>query len=70
MSCFGNHYDKKTFFYFTLAIEAFFLIAMIVEFITDYTEEGEDAPTRDIAKIVRRYLKGSFAMDFIPIIPL
>ena len=46
------------------------MIAMVIEFITDYTEEGEDAPTKDFGKIVRRYLKGSFAMDFIPIIPL
>ena len=55
---------------FTLAIEIFFLVAMIIEFITDYTEEGDEVPTKDLHKIVKRYLKNGFILDFIPLFPI
>jgi len=50
--------------------ESFFVFAMVIEFITDYTEEGDEVPTRDFSKIVRRYLKHGFVMDFIPLFPI
>ena len=43
---------------------------MAIEFITDYTEEGEEVPTKDLKKIMRRYLKKGFVMDFIPLFPI
>ena len=70
ISCFGNHYDPHTFWISTLIFETFFAVAMIVEFITDYTDEGNEAPTRDFHKIAKRYLKDGFVLDFIPLFPL
>ena len=70
MACFGNHYDEDLFFMVTAVFESFFLVAMLIEFITDYTEEGDEAPTRDFHKIVKRYLKDGFVLDFIPLFPI
>ena len=70
MACYGNEYSREMFFYCTLFIELFFLLSMFIEFITDYTEEGDEAPTRHIGKIAKRYLKNGFVMDFIPLFPI
>jgi hypothetical protein len=70
MACYGNEYSREMFFYCTLIIELFFSLAMIIEFITDYTEEGDEVPTKNISKIMKRYLKNGFVMDFIPLFPI
>ena len=56
-------------------MEAFFLVAMIVKFLTDYREEeGDDVNNpsiKDLKKIARRYMKSiNFKVDFISLVPL
>lgn len=57
-------YDLDTTF-FTV-----FTISMILNCLTEYYENaGDTTPQRDIAKIVSRYLKGSFFLDFLAWLP-
>ena len=70
LTCYGDHYDKKTIDLTVIIIEVFFLFNMLLKFITDYTEEGEKFPVKDWFKITTRYLKNGFITDLIPLIPL
>ena len=70
LACYGNHFDTKSISLYVLLVEVFFLVNMIVKFLTDYTEEGEKFPVRDLLKIMKRYLKNGFMIDLIPLIPL
>jgi len=56
--------------YTELTFEGIFLVTLLVNFITDYMEDGNPTPVRDLNKICQRYLKGQFIFDFIPLIPL
>ena len=55
-----------------IVFEIVFVLDIIVNMILSYTEEGtgNDVPVRSIFKISKRYLKGRFIFDLIPIIPL
>ena len=53
-----------------LAFEFFFFTDMTLKFLKSYTKDGETVPTIDLGKIARRYLRGNFALDFIPLIPI
>lgn len=60
---------------FVWSMEAFFLIAMIIKFLTDYREEeGDDVNNpsiRDLKKIAKRYMATiRFKVDFIALVPL
>ena len=70
LTCYGDHYEYETVDLVVIIIEIFFLVNMLVKFITDYTEEGEKFPVKDWIKIAKRYLKNGFITDLIPIIPL
>lgn len=50
--------------------ECMFAVDIILKFLKSFTKDGETMPTIDLAKIAQRYLKGQFALDFIPLIPL
>lgn len=55
---------------YQMFFEIFFLFGMIKSFITDYIEDGEIVPVRDLIKIGQRYInRGSFLLDFITIFP-
>lgn len=51
-------------FFFTV-----FTIAIILNFIKSYKNEGESTPTKDHAKIANRYFKGNFGVHFITWLP-
>ena len=42
---------------------------MISKFFVEFTVEGDTMPTRNINKIIYRYLTTNFIIDFIPLIP-
>jgi len=46
-----------------------FTITIIVNFITDYTPQGETQPVRNLEKIAKRYLRGNFMYDFVAWFP-
>jgi hypothetical protein len=46
-----------------------FALNILVRFITEFTPEGSPTPTRELSKIAVRYLKTTFPMEFITIIP-
>lgn len=52
------------------SFEGIFLVSLLLNFITDYKEDGNPNPVRDLNKISMRYLKGQFTYDIIPLIPL
>ena len=63
----GNHHLRGV---VTICFELFFLFMMIINFITDFTRQGENKPVRNLHQISMRYLKGDFLMDLIPLLPL
>lgn len=50
-------------------VECSFCIQMIANFLTDFTVEGENYPTRDFNKIAKNYIKNDFLVDFIALLP-
>ena len=53
-----------------LCLESVFFVAILMSFITSYTDEYTGNVVKDIPKIVDRYLHGNFVFDFITIFPL
>ena len=43
---------------------------MYTKFTTDFIHDGDTVPERDLAVIAKRYLKGDFIWDLIPLLPL
>ena len=64
------HPDEGWWLRTELIYELIFLVDIGVNVITEYYEEGAPNPTRDISSIIIRYLKSTFILDLIPIIPL
>ena len=53
-----------------IVIEAQFLFDMLLNFLTEYVQDGETEPVRDLSRISKRYLKQEFLSDLIPLLPL
>jgi hypothetical protein len=51
-----------------LVIELVFLIHLLLQFILEYKEEG-DEPVNDPFKIANHYFYGTFAFDLVALIP-
>lgn len=51
-------------------MESFFLISMMLNFLTDYIPDGSNIPVRDIQSISIRYIKSGFIFDIIPLLPI
>ena len=50
--------------------EIYFSFSICFRFFTDYTEEGDTLPERNLHKISKRYFYSwSFVIDLIPLIP-
>ena len=49
---------------------AIFTLDIFINFITEYRDIGETIPCRDLEKISKRYIRGSFVVDMIAWIPL
>ena len=54
---------------FDLFIEMFFILDIIVNFLTEYQTEENFHPIRDIIKIAENYIKGFFFIDLISCFP-
>ena len=52
-----------------MAIEFSFVVNLLVNFLVDFTVEGESNPTKDFNAIANRYVKGEFKRDIFAIIP-
>ena len=68
IACFGLDPERRLYiacFFF----EAFFLIFMIIHFLTDFTREGENIPVSDIGDIAYHYFETDFLSDLIPLLP-
>ena len=46
-----------------------FTISILIKLLKDYKISGSTEPVRDLSKITKRYLFGTFWIDFIPWIP-
>jgi len=70
-ACYGHgEYDRTTSeIWVEGSFELFFLISFIKNFLTDFTPEGEHHPVRKLSRIFKKYIKGYFFLDFIPLIP-
>ena len=62
--------DTRFLEYYSHYIELFFLITIILGFITDFKKPGEHVAEKKLSVISKRYLKQDFLLDFIPIIPI
>lgn len=70
MAAFENPEHGTTLFDLFLFYEIIFLVAFMLNFLVEYTPKGEEKPVREYKKIAWNYLKGNFALDFIPLVPL
>lgn len=70
MAAFENPEPGTNLFKLFISYEIIFLVAFLLNFLVEYTPKGEEKPVRDIKSIAWNYLKGNFALDFIPLIPL
>ena len=74
LSCFGfTVNDPLSHFWIHIFFEGIFLIAIGLNFITEYSNlgpDGETKPVRDLGKIASNYMKGDFWPEFIVWIPL
>ena len=70
MAAFEDPHPESVMFVMMWVFESVFLISMVLNFLVEYRNEGEERPIRDIVKIGHRYLKGAFANDLVPLIPL
>lgn len=66
---FGDSLAKEDLFLMSSIIEVYFCLSMYVNFVTDYVPDGQIEPVRNLVQISKRYLKGDFIMQFIPLIP-
>lgn len=55
---------------FSFYLEIFFVITMILEFITDFKKPGEHVHEKDLKVIMKKYLSSHFIIDLIPLLPL
>ena len=62
-----SHFDL--FFNIDITFEAIFLVAMLLEFITDFKTGSQQKVNRDLLSISKKYIKGNLLYDFIAIIP-
>ena len=69
MACFDFTNSETSYFYTMLGLEIYFLIVIILRFITDFKKEGELVATRDFVSGAKHYLKNGFIMDLIPTLP-
>ena len=55
-----------------IIFETVFTLDILTNFVLSYTDvgSGSDFPVRDVVKIAKRYFKGRFFWDLLPIIPL
>lgn len=53
-----------------IVLESLFVFDMLLNFLTEFYQDGEIEPVRDLARISKRYLKAGFVSDLIPLLPL
>lgn len=71
IACFRYHEGHATNFIATATVfELIFLIHMLLQFLVEFTPEGNKVPITDLSKISMNYINGDFVWDFIPIIPV
>jgi phosphatidylglycerophosphate synthase len=75
LACFGEESVRIEYRHsMQILFEVFFLISIVIFFITEYTDmspDGDPMPIRDLSKIARNYRdNGSFYIDFITILPI
>lgn len=67
---FGSH--DSTFATANYLYEAIFIMAIGIEFITDFPKKGTGSTgvnVRDLSQIASRYAKGNLAFDVFPLVP-
>jgi len=70
IAAFGIPHVDHILYLIYVIYESIFLISLILNFFVEFKPDGQSFPVRDLAKIALRYLRTSFIMDFIPLIPL
>lgn len=70
MAAFNSPKPEDDLFKVMLYFEFIFVCEIIFKFFEEFTKDGQTIPTRSLAEIANRYLKGQFIYDFIPMIPL
>ena len=53
-----------------ITTEIFFVIDIMIHFISEYKDEVDYKPVRDIKKIALKYLRSFFIVDFTATVPL
>ena len=56
-------------FILMLCFEAVFLVSMCLKFFVCFTKDGQTTPTTDHEQIAKRYIRGTFIFELIPLIP-
>lgn len=68
LSAFGGQYTDIHIV--SIIFELLFLIGMCINFVKQYTPDGETIPVKNLSKISMNYIKkGSFKTDFICLFP-
>jgi len=68
-ACFGFPSDSRFFFISFYAMEGMFAIDIILCFFTQYVDDEDNKPIRDLKKIALKYLKTGFPLDALATVP-
>jgi hypothetical protein len=68
LACFGFP-ESKGFLLFYYIIESLFLLDILLCFITQYSDEENNKPVREIKLIAIKYIKSGFVFDALATIP-
>ena len=70
LACYGHESERSTSeFWLEGAFELIFFISIVKNFLTDFKVPGETYSEKRITVIANRYLKGTFMVDFLPMLP-
>jgi len=69
VACFGTE-GTEILSVLTVVYEVIFTLTIAVNFLTNYTPDGETIKVQDLAAIAVRYRKGQFTIDIIAWFPL
>lgn len=69
LACFGFPENNKIFFILYYSIECMFAIDIVLSFFTQYINDEDNKPVRDLKIIALKYMKSAFVVDAIATFP-
>ena len=70
LGAFHNPNPEDNLFGVMVFFETIFFISIVCKFFVEFKKDGQTIPIRNLGEIANRYLRTTFMMDFIPLIPI